>query len=104
LRCIITKLIYYIRRCSLGYGGEGFASETGREYGVEERVGARVDWLEEDEQYFGLCHVDERVAEQCGEAEEDDGRGAREVSADQHGYLAGHGRLPLGRVSGLVAQ
>jgi len=96
--------LYTRLRCSLGDGREGFASETGREYGVEERVGARVDGVEEHEQYFGLGDVDERVAQQCGETEEDDRSRAREVCADQHGYLAGHGRLALGRVSSLVAQ
>lgn len=90
--------------CSLGDCREGFASETGCEYGVEERVGARVDGVEEDEQYFWLGDVDERIAEQCGEAEEDDGRGAREVGADQDGYFAGHWSLPFGSVTGLVAQ
>lgn len=91
-------------RHSLGDGGEGFAPEAGGEYGVQERVGARVDGIEEHEQYFGVGDVDQRVAEQRGEAEEYDGRGARKVRADQHEHLAGHGRLALGRVSGLVAQ
>lgn len=101
---LYSILLYTRLRCSLGDGWEGFASETGREYGVEERVGARVDGIEEHEQYLWLGDVDERVAEQCGEAEEDDRSGASEVCADQNGYLAGHGRLALGRVSGLVAK
>lgn len=90
--------------CSLGDGGHELAFEVGREYGVQERVGARVDREEEDEQYLALGDVDERVPDERGEAEKDNGRGAHEVRADQYGYLTGHGRLARGRVSGLVAQ
>lgn len=102
----MTKQVgnYYYRRNSLGDGGEGVTSEASGKYGVQERVGARVDGVEEDEQYFGVGDVDERVAEQRGEAEEYHGRRAHEVGADQHEYLAGHRRLALGRVPGLVAQ
>lgn len=89
---------------SLGNGREGFASEAAGEYGVQERVGARVDRVEEYQKHFGLGEIDERVADERGEAEEYHGRGAREVRAHQHQYLARHRRLALDRVPGLVAQ
>lgn len=102
-------LLYRLRllllhKYSLGERGDDIATETGSQNGVQERVGARIDGIHEDEQYFRFGDVDQRIAEQCGVPEEYHRSGACKIRADQYKYLAHDRRLAGGRVPRVVAQ
>lgn len=57
-----------------------------RQQGVQTRVGARVEGVEEDEEDLGLGDGDKGVAQEGGEAEEGYGRPAGEIREDQQGH------------------
>ena len=57
--------------------------------GVQERVGAGVDGVEEHQQDLGVGDSDEGHLEGGGDGEEGDGRHAEEVGEDQHGHALG---------------
>lgn len=61
-----------------------------REQRVQVRVGARVERVEEHQQYLRLGHVDERVAGERGKPEERDRRPARKVREHQQRHALGH--------------
>lgn len=64
-------------------------SEGPSEDGVQERIGARVDREEEDQQDFGVGDGDERDLERSGDGKEGDGSHAEEVGEYEHSHALG---------------
>lgn len=64
-------------------------SEGPGEYGIEERIGARVDGEEEDQEDFGVGDGDERDLERSGDGKEGDGSHAEEVGEYEHSHALG---------------
>lgn len=70
------------------------------EQGVHVGVGARVQWVEEDEQDLGVGDVDERVSGNGRQAEEGDRRPAGKVGEDEQRHSFGDRLVRVARVTG----
>lgn len=71
-----------------------------RHDGVQIRIGARVDRVEENQENFRLGHANKRITGQSRNAEKRNGRPRREVGEHQQSELLRHRHF----VAGLVAQ
>ena len=58
---------------------------------VEIGIGAGIQRVDEDQQYLGMGHIDQRVTGHCRQAEEGDGRHAGQIGEHQQRHLLGHG-------------